>query len=167
MPAWTMDNFIKSYSDSTFSTLLHTTLQALLPGGGGGVDSSLEVPPSLSEMHAHMMGVTKSTSAAAKNIMQRADEGSMLWDGPDAPAWVACHQRNRTCYGKISKSDWYSSRKTESCKGTFLQQVEAGLVNSTAVGLDICNLNGKTNELCQVRAFFISHTPVGSGSSHC
>ena len=33
---------------------------------------------------------------------------------------------------------------------TLSVQVRAGLVNSTAVGLDICNLNNKTNQLCQI-----------------
>ncbi len=99
----------------------------------------------------HMAGTEASALYAAKNVMQRINDGSMLWDGPDAPDWVACHQRNKTCYCKVPKADWYSpTRRASSCKAVFSEQVKKGLVNSTAVGLDVCNLNGRTNSMCEV-----------------
>lgn len=36
------------------------------------------------------------------------------------------------------------------CKEVFDEQVRLGLVNSSAVGLDVCNLNRKTDEMCQI-----------------
>jgi hypothetical protein len=154
MPAWTVDGFVRSYSDSTFASLLHSSLRTLLPAR-----SELEVPPSLLEMHMHMAGTEASASYAARNVMQRIDDGSMLWDGPDAPDWVACHQRNKTCYGKVSKADWYSpTRRAGACKAAFSEQVKKGLVNSTAVGLDVCNLNGRTNSMCEVLCLFYTIT---------
>ena len=108
------------------------------------------MPPSLLELHQHMMGLVKGTFAGEESIMQRADDDAMLWSGQDAPAWVACNQRNGTCYGKISKDQWYSASKPKVCTDVFMDQVKAGLVNSSAVGLDVCNLNKKTNDLCQI-----------------
>ncbi len=145
LPAWTLDGFIRSYSDSTFSTLLHPSLR-------GGLKQGLEVPPSLLDMHKHMMGlpVDGTYTESFKHIMQRADDSNLLWDGPSAPEWVACSQRNTTCYGKMAKSDWYLPRKASVCNAVIGEQVKNGLVNSTSVGLDICNLNSKTNELCKV-----------------
>lgn len=150
LPAWTIDGFMQRYADSTFASLLQTSLQNLVAPG------DYEVPPSLLDMHKHMQGggqvVDGTYATSLKNIMQKPDvDGSLLWDGPDAPAWVACAQKNKTCYGKISKQEWYSpASKPEACIRVFDEQVRAGLVNSTAVGLDVCNLNSKTNELCQV-----------------
>lgn len=99
--SWTVDKFLRSYSDSTFAELLQPTLQGASP------------PPSLLEMHQHMMGVVKGTFAGAGSIMQRADEDGLLWSGADAPGWVACNQRNGTCYGKLPKEQWYSSSKAQ------------------------------------------------------
>lgn len=63
-------------------------------------------------------------------------------------------QSNSTCHGKISKKQWYNrSSRGESCNSVFAEQVRLGKVNSTAEGLDICNLNAKTNQLCQVHLF--------------
>ena len=154
--AWTVSNFIKSYADSTFGDLLKASLKDLLVAGN---PDKYPAPPSLLEVHDYMMGRTpsssSSTSTAFKNIMQRPDEDSLLWSGADAPGWVACSQRNQTCYGKISKQEWYSSSKAGACRRVFGEQVKQGLVNSTAVGVDICNLNSKTNEMCQVGVCFL------------
>jgi hypothetical protein len=57
---------------------------------------------------------------------------------------------NKTCYGKVSKADWYSPKRSRVCIDTFAEQLKLGTVTSTAIGLDICNLNKKTNELCMV-----------------
>ena len=99
--------------------------------------------------------------------MQRADDSSLLWDGPDAPAWVACNQKNKTCYSKMSKADWYSSRRLEVCIDVFSQQVRQGLVNSTAVRLDICNLNNRMNNLCQVGFILLHQTFITSNVHAC
>lgn len=75
------------------------------------------------------------------------DEDNFLWTGT---GWVACSQYNMTCYGTMRKADWYN-RETRgaTCNRVFADEVRKGNVNSTAVGLDICNLNSKTNALCQ------------------
>jgi len=148
LPAWTLEAFVKGYADNTFGTLLHPSLRERLKG-------SLEVPPSLLDVHKRMMGLpveegVHDASSSLWSIMQRPNDSDMLWDGPDAPEWVACSQRNTTCHGKISKADWYSTRKASVCNSVFGEQVRKGLVNSTSVGLDVCNLNSKTNELCKV-----------------
>lgn len=139
LSAWTVDNFIKSYADNTFHTLLKNV---------DGSSTTQIVPPSLLEVHEQMMGFTEQTSTT---FYTKPDEESLLWNGPEAPAWVACNQRNKTCYGKIFKHVWYESmsKRAEACVNVFSEQVRKGLVNSTAVGLDICNLNSKTNEMCQ------------------
>lgn len=104
--------------------------------------------PSLLELNMHMSGET----SLLKGILQRPDDASLLWDGPDSPEWVACNQRNTTCFRKVSKQDWYTpGLKTGKCLDVFQKQVREGKVNSSSVGIDICNLNRRTNELCQVR----------------
>jgi hypothetical protein len=126
------------------------------------------VPPSLLQVHEQMMTTTtitaaaagtaageeKATTAAAAAFLPRPDEDDLLWDGPKAPAWVACNQNNKTCYGKISKQQFYAANhhcaRAETCVNVFSEQVRNGLVNSTAVGLDICNLNSRTNHMCQI-----------------
>jgi hypothetical protein len=147
LPSWTLEAFVKGYSDHTFPDLLHPSLRALLNG-------RLEVPPSLLDMHKHMMGLPTDgmhgPSSPLWSIMQMPNNSDLLWDGSNAPEWVACSQRNTTCHGKISKADWYSPRRTAVCNNVFGEQVRRGLVNSTSVGLDVCNLNSKTNELCKV-----------------
>ncbi len=157
LPAWTVDQFIWSYTDDTFHTLLAAS--------SGLVDGS-SIPPSLLQAHEQMMATTAAAaSTAAENtpFLPRPNEDDLLWDGPNAPAWVACNQNNRTCYGKISKQRFYAGRdssgttatnhhheRAETCVDAFSEQVRNGLVNSTAVGLDICNLNSKTNHMCQI-----------------
>lgn len=74
-------------------------------------------------------------------------EDEFLWSGT---GWVACSQYNTTCYGTMKKSDWYNrERRGATCNRVFAEEVRKGNVNSTAVGLDVCNLNSKTNLLCQ------------------
>ena len=146
MASWTMDKFLKAYSDSTFAELLSPSLRARL--------AQQNLSASLLELNRHMMGLETGTSPDLQDVLQRPDEDYLLWSGPDAPAWVACNQRNNTCYGKISKSQWYSSRENRAkvCTDAFSEQARLGNVNSTAVGLDVCNLNRQTDEMCQVRA---------------
>ena len=140
---WTKDAFVRAYTDSTLSQLLSTALRN---------SPNLTVTPSLQQLHLHMMGLTTLTDSYSSGIMQKPDEDSLLWDGPNAPAWVGCNQRNKTCYGKIPRATWYDRpKRAQSCLNVFQEQVKAGLVNSSAVGIDICNLNSKTNYLCQVR----------------
>jgi hypothetical protein len=65
--------------------------------------------------------------------------------------WVACTQSNSTCHGKISKKQWYNrSARGRLCNDAFAEQVALGNVKSTAEGLDICNLNSRTDMLCGV-----------------
>jgi hypothetical protein len=156
LPAWTVDQFIWSYTDDTFHTLL----------ASAGMADSSSVPPSLLQVHEQMMTTTTITAAAgtaageekattaAAAFLLRPDEDDLLWDGPNAPAWVACNQNNKTCYGKISKQQFYAANhhraRAKKCVNVFSEQVRNGLVNSTAVGLDICNLNSRTNHMCQI-----------------
>ena len=142
--SWTMDKFLKSFSDSTFSDLLNPSARTKLAQDGS------DIPPSLLDLHQHMLGKTSGTFAGSQNVMQRSDEDYLLWSGEKAPAWVACNQRNKTCYGKLSKEQWYSKDKPDHCKRAFAEQVKQGLVNSTAVGIDICNLNNKMDSMCKV-----------------
>lgn len=119
---WTMQNFIKRYMTGTMPELVAEQLRA----------------PSL--------GIAEALRNASASITE-ADENAFLWTGT---GWVACSQYNTTCYGTISKSEWYS-RETRgaSCNRVFAEEVRKGNVNSTAVGLDICNLNSRTNALCE------------------
>lgn len=150
MASWTMDKFMKAYTDSTFSDLFSQSLKDKL----GGLTDAQMPPPSLLEVHKHMMGFLTSTNPELQNVMQRPSEDALLWSGADAPAWVACNQRNNTCYGKIAKDQWYSKgNRAKVCLNTFTEQIKNGNINSTAVGLDVCNLNRKMDELCQVGLF--------------
>ena len=85
--------------------------------------------------------------ANASGTMTDADEEEFLWTGA---GWVACSQYNTTCYGGVKKSEWYN-RETRgaSCNRVFAEEAKKGNVNSTAVGLDICNLNSKMEGLCR------------------
>lgn len=76
----------------------------------------------------------------------RPDE-DQLWDGPDA-AWIACNQANGTCYGGMSKEEWYGPKRGVSCVNAFQKIARDGLVNSSSAGLDMCNLNGDMDRLC-------------------
>jgi hypothetical protein len=63
--------------------------------------------------------------------------------------WVACTQSNSTCHGRISKEEWYDrTSRGRKCNGIFAEQVKLGNVKSAAEGLDICNLNSRTEALC-------------------
>jgi hypothetical protein len=100
LPAWTVDQFIRSYTDDTFHTLLASE----------GMADRSSVPPSLPQVHEQMMTTTTITAAAgsaagdekattaAAAFLPRPDEDDLLWDGPNVPAWVACNQNNKTCY---------------------------------------------------------------------
>lgn len=78
-----------------------------------------------------------------------------LWNGTDAN-WVACKLEPNTtnpksiCYGKISKSDWYGPDRAGACVNEYINMEKQGLVNSATVPLDLCTINDKMNELCQV-----------------
>ena len=142
MSAWTKDSFMHAYTDADLAQLFSSQLRN---------SPNLTLMPSLQQLHMHMMGLTALTDAYSAGVMQKPDEDALLWDGPSALAWVACNQRNKTCYGKIPNATWYDrAKRPKACLGAFQDQVKAGLVNSTAVGIDICNLNAKTNALCEV-----------------
>jgi hypothetical protein len=138
LPAWTMHSFLERYAGANFSSLFNA------------LNASADVP-SLLQMLRHMQG-TDTLPGYEQDVLQRVDDGYELWDGPDAPGWVACNQQNGTCYGKIAKHEWYSSHESRAaaCQRTFHEQAQAGAANSTAAGLDICNLNRRTNDLCQI-----------------
>ncbi len=140
---WTKDGFVRAYTDATFSQLFSSALRN---------NPNLTVTPSLQQLYMHMMGLaTLAEDSYSSGIMQKPDEESLLWDGKNAPAWVACNQKNKTCHGKIARATWYNRpQRAQSCLNVFQEQVKAGLVKSSAVGIDICNLNSKTNDLCKV-----------------
>lgn len=120
---WTLDGFLSSFVgdvESLLSPLARGTPPVPLPMG----------LRDLAEMDAG-----------------RPDE-DQLWDGPDA-AWVACDQYNGTCYGGIPKDDWYGPNRGGVCIDTFQRMVAQGNVQSSTVGIDICNLNSDLNRLCQ------------------
>jgi hypothetical protein len=86
----------------------------------------------------------------SSSILQSIDEEDSLWNGPNAPGWVACNQRNKTCYGKIAKSAWYNpATRASVCTQAFNEQARLGNVKAVAEGLDTCNLNNKMDELCR------------------
>lgn len=119
---WTPEQFMQHYMTGTMPDLF---------------SNSVKAPPSIAEALAN-----------ASATMTEDDEDHFLWTG--GPGWVACTQMNITCHGTMSKREW-SNRKTRgaSCNRVFAEEVRKGNVNSTAVGLDVCNLNDKTNALCQ------------------
>ena len=98
-----------------------------------------------------VMSIKDSMLNFSRMLDASLDENLFLWGGSEAPGWVACSQTNSTCHGKMSKKQWYDrATRADTCRSVFAQQVQLGLVNSTAQGLDICNLNTQTNRLCQV-----------------
>lgn len=118
IPAWSLDKFVGTLVSS--------------PGG--------LLRPNL------IANLSKLAATLPKLVEEKASD-DFLWDGPDA-AWVACNQHNQTCYGGMKKSDWHSKRRGENCVDAFQKQVLYGNVNSSTVGIDICNLNDKLNQLC-------------------
>ena len=144
LTSWkTKEGFYETFAGASLAQLFAQSVQN---------NPNFTVPPSLLELHMHMMGEITIPGASSSNMLQRPDESSLLWDGTLAPAWVACNQKNQTCYGKIAKDVWYDPKmRAPTCLNVFSDQIRAGTVNSSAVGIDICNLNSKTNELCQVR----------------
>ncbi len=141
LSSWKHEDFWDKFAGASFASLLSTQVAN---------NPNFTLPPSLLELHMHMMGEV--TLPALSNVLQRADdEDALLWSGPNAPAWVACSQKNKTCYGKISKAVWYDpAQRAPACKKVFTEEIKSGAVKSSAEGLDICNLNGRTNELCQI-----------------
>ena len=140
LSSWKMSEFWGVFAGPSFASLLGTQVQN---------NPNFTVPPSLLELHRHMMGEISLPGLA--DTLQKPDEDSLLWSGPNAPAWVACSQKNKTCYGKIAKSVWYDPKKrAPECKRAFTEEIKSGAVKSSAEGIDICNLNSKTNELCQI-----------------
>lgn len=121
---WTPERFMQRYMTGTMPELFAFG------------DAMTAPPPSIAE-------ALRNASATFTD----EDEDRFLWTGT---GWVACSQRNTTCYGTLSKAEW-TDRKTRgaSCNRVFAEEVKKGNVNSTAVGLDICNLNNQTNTLCQ------------------
>lgn len=119
MSAWTTDGFFPAYAGQD---ALAKLLSLQLARSSTGSEQ-----PSLLELHRHMMG--EANIPGLEDVLQRPDEDYMLWDGDAAPAWVACNQRNGTCYGKISRSKWYESpgRRADTCIEAFNEQVGPAL----------------------------------------
>lgn len=87
----------------------------------------------------------------SRELEDTLDEELFLWGGKEAPGWIACTQANSTCYGTMTKSEWYNRDiRAQKCNAVFEEQVRLGRVNSTAQGIDICNLNSRTEELCKI-----------------
>jgi hypothetical protein len=64
-------------------------------------------------------------------------------------------QANSTCYGTMTKAQWYDKgTRAQKCYEVFQEQVSLGRVNSTAQGLDICNLNVHTDKMCKVHIIY-------------
>ena len=104
------ENFAKKYFSNG--------LRDLVKGGGAHVPSLLEA---IRNASASLEG-----GDDAENLL--------LWDGKDAPDWVACTQYNNTCYGSISKSDWYN-RETRGtmCNKVFAEQVIISSFSSSSM----------------------------------
>lgn len=84
--------------------------------------------------------------ALSEPLGYEADE-DRLWT---ESGWVACTQeQNATCYGTISKGDWYdpAKNKAQMCTDEYASQVAQGRV-SDAVGVDICNIDYGLADLC-------------------
>ena len=90
---------------------------------------------------------TQSTLDILTNKLSNKPDEDALWDGAGA-GWVACSKYNGTCYGTVSKNNWYSEDRGTHCVNAFTEQVRNGNINSTTFGIDICNLNSKLNNLC-------------------
>jgi hypothetical protein len=144
--SWTVDDFVKHYAGLDI-------LSMLLTATGTSNSSTLPSdPPSLLQLHMHMMAdqPLPSDMPESSSILQSINEEDSLWNGPNAPGWVACNQRNKTCYGKIAKSAWYNpATRSSVCTQAFNEQARLGNVKSVAEGLDTCNLNNKLDELCE------------------
>lgn len=74
---------------------------------------------------------------------------NLLWNGPDA-GWVACDKKNFTCYGTLSKDEWYGPRRGDLCVERFHEAMEQQEITETAFGINICNLDSSLAGLCQV-----------------
>lgn len=120
---WTLDRFLADFVASPLS-LLH-----------GDVSTGTPVSTLPGVVDRLALGTNAS-----------AIEG-LLWDGPDA-AWVACSQWNASCYGGIPKDVWHSPARGGACVDAFQAQVEAGSVNSSAAGINICDLDSSLNRMC-------------------
>jgi hypothetical protein len=55
---------------------------------------------------------------------------------------------NGTCYGGMSKEEWYSDQRATTCINVFTQMVAEGNVNESTAGLNICDLNSDLNNMC-------------------
>ena len=69
----------------------------------------------------------------------------LLWSS-DHAAWVLCDQKNKTCYGSISKEEWTGPNKLGACKREMAQH--EGKAGTIAVGLNICDLDDRLNNMC-------------------
>lgn len=125
LPAWNSQNFMQRYMTGTMPELLSEHLRAAAQNSPGIGDAL----------------------RSASSTMTDAEEDQFMWTGT---GWVACSQYNATCYGTMKKSEWYNrATRGASCNRVFADEVKKGNVNSTAVGLDICNLNSKTDSACK------------------
>lgn len=142
LTSWSPEEFFDKFAGTSFASLLSQGVQN---------NPNFTLPPSLMELHRHMIG--EITLPSAGNVLQRPEEDALLWSGPNAPAWVACNQKNKACYGKIPKDVWYTpEQRAPACLSVFSDQIKVGAVKSSAEGIDICNLNSQTDKLCQVKS---------------
>lgn len=59
---------------------------------------------------------------------------------------VLCDQKNKSCYGSISKEEWTGSNRLGACKREMAKhENKAGTI---AVGLNLCDLDNKLNDMC-------------------
>ena len=142
LTSWSPEEFFDKFAGASFASLLSQGVQN---------NPNFTLPPSLLELHRHMIG--EITLPSAVNVLQRPEEDALLWSGPNAPAWVACSQKNKTCYGKISKDVWYTpGKRAPACRMSTSVVFSPATVKSSAEGIDICNLNSQTDKLCQVKS---------------
>ena len=100
LPEWTSSKFAQRYMTGTMPALLSEELRAFAEGGASSVGEGIR-------------NYTRSTL--------EQDEDYFLWSGQQ---WVACNQLNNTCYGSISKSQWYNrATRGATCNDVFKQQV--------------------------------------------
>jgi hypothetical protein len=57
-------------------------------------------------------------------------------------------QVNGTCYGGIPKDVWYGPNRGDACVSAFEAQVLLKKVNSSTVGIDLCDLDASLNAMC-------------------
>ena len=103
---WTPENFATKYFSEALPDLVAQDIR----------------PPPLSGYPASILKAIRDATASVEGGDNAED--MFLWSGRDAPGWVACTQSNNTCYGTISKANWYDrERRGATCNRVFAEQV--------------------------------------------